>query len=80
VESLYKPIIDSEGNLTELGELIADDKALDLADWLDYKTFLLTCPDRLITIAGKIQQGEALANADMIYLCRWRQREQKFLF
>jgi hypothetical protein len=30
LESLNKPIIDSEGNVTELGELIADDKALDL--------------------------------------------------
>ena len=29
LESLNKPVIDSEGNTTELGELIADDKALD---------------------------------------------------
>ena len=34
MESLNKPIIDSEGNLTELGELIADDKAIDLDAWV----------------------------------------------
>jgi len=78
--SLYKPIIDSEGNLTELGELIADDKALDLADWLDYKTFLLTCPDRLILIAEKIRQDEALTHAERDYLWRFRKASQKTLF
>lgn len=30
-----KPIIDSERRTTELGELIADDKALDLGAWVD---------------------------------------------
>jgi hypothetical protein len=29
LESLNKPILDSEGNITKLGELVADDKALD---------------------------------------------------
>lgn len=35
IESIDKPIVDNEGNLTELGELIADDRAIDLDAWLD---------------------------------------------
>jgi len=50
VEYLSKPIVDSEGNITELGELIADDKAIDLQAWVEDKTFLLGCPQRLIGI------------------------------
>ncbi len=80
IESLNKPIADHEGNMTELGELIADDKALDLDAWLDYKTFLLSSPERLILIGEKIRDGTALTNAEMIYLCRFRKREQKNLF
>jgi hypothetical protein len=80
LESLSKPIIDAEGNITELGELIADDKAIDLAEWLDQKTFLLGCPQRLIAIADKRLKGIPLDNADMIYLCRFRKREQQRLF
>ena len=79
LESLNKPIIDSEGNLTELGDLIADDKALDLDAWLDIRTFLLGCPDRLIAIAQKRLDGIPLTNAEMKYLCKWRKREQKKL-
>jgi hypothetical protein len=76
IEYLSKPIIDDNGNITELGELIADDKALDLDAWLDAKTFLLGFPKRLLDIAEKRSNGEALTNADMIYLCRFRKREQ----
>jgi hypothetical protein len=80
IESLSKPIIDGEGNLTELGELIADDKALDLDAWLDYKTFLLTSPERLILIGEKIRDGIALTENEQKYIWRWRKREQKKLF
>ena len=79
LESLNKPIIDSEGHTTELGELIADDKALDLGAWLDAKTFLLGFPQRLLVIAHKLESREALAVADRKYLCKWRKREQKTL-
>ena len=41
LEYLSKPIIDSEGHITELGELIADDNAIDLDAWIDARTFLL---------------------------------------
>ena len=79
LESLDKPIVDNDGNLTELGELIADDRAIDLDAWLDAKTFLSGCPQRLIAIAHKRLNGIPLDNADMIYLCRYRQKEQKRL-
>jgi hypothetical protein len=80
MESLNKPIIDSEGNLTELGDLIADDKTLDLDAWLDNKTFLLTSPERLLLIGEKIRDGIALTKAEHSYLERFRKREQKKLF
>jgi len=77
LEYLSQPITDSEGNLTELGELIADDKAIDLDAWLDAKTFLSGCPQRLIEIAHKITSGQKLTATDSQYLWRYRKREQK---
>jgi len=77
VESLNKPIVDSQGNLTELGELIADDKALDIDAWIDARTFLLGAPERLLTIGTKLRDGEAMTNAERLYLSKWRRREQK---
>ena len=80
VESLNKPIVDSQGNLTELGELIADDKALDIDAWIDARTFLLGAPERLLTIGEKIRDGEALTHAERTYLYKYRKREQITLF
>jgi hypothetical protein len=80
LDYLSKPITDSEGNLTELGELIADDKAIDLDAWLDAKTFEQGCPQRLIAIGYKIRQAIPLDAKDKMYLQRFRQREQKRLF
>ncbi|MFC2072617.1 hypothetical protein ACFLUU_07975 [Chloroflexota bacterium] len=80
LESLNKPIIDSEGHTTELGELIADDKALDLGAWLDARTFLLGFPQRLLLIADMLNSGQVLEARDRMYLSRFRQREQKKLF
>ncbi len=77
--SLDKPIADGEGSLTEQGELIADDKAIDLDAWLDARTFLLGFPQRLLLIADRINKGDALTNKDRQYLCYWRKREQKSL-
>jgi len=79
LEYLSQPITDSEGNLTELGELIADDKAIDLDQWLDSKTFLDGCPIRLIGIGYKRREGIPLDHKDREYLRRYRQREQKRL-
>jgi hypothetical protein len=79
LEYLSQPITDGEGNLTELGELIADDRAIDLDAWLDAKTFRQGCPQRLIAIANKRLNGILLDNADKLYLGKWRKREQKSL-
>jgi DNA-directed RNA polymerase specialized sigma24 family protein len=80
IESLSKPILDDNGHLTELGELISDDKALDLAEWLDIQTFISRCPQRLILIAEKIRDSEALTEYERLYLYRFRKRQQKALF
>jgi len=80
IESLNKPMLDSEGNMTELGELIADDKALDIPQWLEINEQLLHTSDRAVAIAGKIQDGEALTHAERTYLYKCRKQEQKTLF
>src|SRR3972149_1864770 len=79
IESLSKPITDSNGNVTELGETILSDQAIDLDAWLDARTFLLSFPQRLIQIARQRVNGVPLSNAEMKYLCKWRKREQKNL-
>ena len=80
LESLNKPIIDSEGNTTELGELIADDKAIDLDAWVSESTWEIGYKPRLVAIAYKLDRGEALTEADRQYLSKLRKREQKKLF
>ena len=77
--SLNTEINDGDGNTTELIETVADDRAIDLEAWLEAKTWLLGCPERLVVIASKRVKGIPLTNADMIYLCKWRKREQKRL-
>ena len=80
IESLQKPIVGEDGELGELGDLIADDKALDLADWTDINTFLRGCPQRLLDIAEKIDNREALTKTEQNYLNYWRKKnEQKRL-
>ena len=80
LEYLEKPIIDGEGNLTELGELIADDKATDLDGWVSSTTWELGYKRRLVDIAYKLDRGEALTQVELNYLSRLRKREQKKLF
>ena len=79
LESLQKPIVGEDGELGELGDLIADDKALDLAEWLDNKTFLRGCPQRLIDIAEKVRENQRLTTKEQVYLWRFRQKAQKSL-
>ena len=79
LESLNKPILDSEGNLTELGELIADDKAIDLDAWVSDSTWEIGCPKRLVAIAYRLKAGIPLTKTDRQYLWRFRKREQKKL-
>jgi len=79
LESLSKPIVDGEGNMTELGELIADDQATDFDEWLDTKLFEAGYPSTLVEIASYIRDGEALTNAQMCYLWRFRKKTQQKL-
>jgi len=79
LESLYKPVTDSEGNITELGELIADDKALELGAWVSDSIWELGYKPRLVDIAYKLKAGEALSHYERNYLWRFRQKEQKTL-
>jgi DNA-directed RNA polymerase specialized sigma24 family protein len=79
IESLQKPIADGDGHLSELGELINDDKAIDLAEWTDINAFLLGCPQRLIDIAEKRRDGIPLDGKDQDYLDRYRKKHQKSL-
>jgi hypothetical protein len=76
LESMNQPITDGEGNITEFAELIADDKAIDLAEWLDARTFLIGAPIRLKTIALKRSKGEELTGAERKYLTKLRKRYQ----
>jgi len=80
IESLSKPIVGEDGKISELGDLIADNKALDLADWTDINTFIRGCPQRLIDIAEKRGQGIPLSGTEQRYLNRYRQKYQKTLF
>jgi hypothetical protein len=79
LESINQPITDSSGNITELGELIADDNAIDLDEWLDARTLLIGAPIRLKTIARKFGKGEALTDAEYMYLSRLRKKRQMTL-
>jgi hypothetical protein len=79
LESLNKPVIDSEGNTTELGELIADDKAIDLDAWVSNSTWEIGYPKRLVAIAYNLKAGIPLSKTDRQYLWRFRKTEQKTL-
>ena len=80
LEYLSKPILDGEGNLTELGELIADPKSLDLDAWERDSLWQIGYKPRLVEIALKLHRGEALTHYERTILSRYREREQKRLF
>jgi len=79
IESLNKPVIDGEGNTTELGELIADDKAMDLDAWVSSSTWEIGYKPRLVAIAYRLKAGIPLTKYEHTYLVRFRKREQKRL-
>lgn len=84
VESLNRPIVDNNGEITEYGELITDD-SVNLDCWLDAHLWLMELPARLIEIADKIRQGEPLAVKDRVYLSKQRakyldNKEQQKIF
>jgi hypothetical protein len=79
LEYLSKPILDGEGNLTELGELIADPKSLDLDAWERDSLWQIGYKPRLVEIAHKLKAGIPLTKYEHTYLVRFRKREQKRL-
>ena len=79
LEYLSKPIIDSEGNTTELGELIADPDSLGMNAWEKENLWKYSYKPRLVEIALKLHRGETLTNRDYQYLWYWRKKEQKRL-
>ncbi len=80
LEYLSKPILDGQGNITELGELIADPESLDLDAWSsDTSLWEIGYKPRLVEIAYKLKAGEALTKYEHTYLVRYRKREQKRL-
>ena len=80
LEYLSKPIVDGEGNITELGELIADPKSLDLDAWDRDYLWQLGYKPRLVAIALKLHRGDTLTPADSRYLYKYRSGERKRLF
>lgn len=63
-----------------LADTVPDDRAIDLVEWLDAKTWLLGCPKRLIEVATKRVKGTTLSENDKKYLLRYRRKAQMSLF
>lgn len=74
ITSLNGTIDDGDGNKTEFYQMLADDKAIDLDDWLDAKLWLYRAPPRLVKIAYKKVAGYPLTKAEQTYLDRQRQK------
>ena len=74
ITSLNGTVDDSEGNETELCQMLADDKAIDVEAWLDAKLWLYRAPPRLVKIAYRKVSGLPLVAKDAEYLRRFRQK------
>ncbi len=77
--SLNTEIVDSDGDTAELIDTLADD-SVDIQAWLERSTWELGYPKRLVAIAHKLDNNEALPARDRMYLSRYRHKEQKKLF
>jgi hypothetical protein len=75
ITSLNGTVDDGEGNETELCQMLADDKAIDIEAWLDAKRWLYRAPPRLVKIAYRKVNGLPLTTAEQTYLSRQRQKE-----
>jgi hypothetical protein len=80
LESLNQPIVDSEGKIIELAELIADPDSLDPEFWDKESLWQLGYEPRLVAIANKLKAGTPLGWKDHKYLQRYRREAQKKLF
>jgi hypothetical protein len=77
--SLNTIIEDGDGDIVELIDTIADDKAIDLNQWLEAKYWLYSFPRRLVIIASKKVAGLPLTDRDRNYLYHQRKKTQKRL-
>lgn len=77
---LENGVTDEDGHEAELKDLVADDSAIDLDAWLDARTFISSCPVRLVEIARLVQSGKRLTTRDQVYLWRYKKQAQKSLF
>ena len=76
ITSLNGIVADSEGDETELCQMLADDKAIDVDAWLDAKLWLYRAPARLIKIAYRKVSGLPLADNERNYLYQQRKKYQ----
>jgi hypothetical protein len=74
ITSLNGTVNDGEGDETELCQMLADDKAIDVEAWLDAKLWLYRAPARLVKIAYRKVSGLPLVARDQEYLRRFRQK------
>jgi hypothetical protein len=79
VVSLNSVVEDEDGDTIELAETIADDKALDIAEWVNARLWLHRCQPRLVKIAYKKVAGYPLTSAEQAYFNRQRKKAQKEL-
>lgn len=79
MESLDRVIEDGNGDSTELHELIADDKAIDVVARLDARLTLDGYPQRFVQIAYKRYAGYPLTNSEQNYFWREAKKAQKKL-
>ena len=75
IVSLNKILEDKDGNghkPTELGDLIADNKSIDLDAKLDARHILQRLPKRVVRIGYKVYAGITLETEEKKYLKRWQ--------
>jgi hypothetical protein len=79
-DSLDRLIEDEDGGKTELYQMLADDKAIDVVTMLDVRQTLNGYPRRAVQIAYKKYSGYPLDSREHNCLSRLRRRTQKRLF
>jgi len=80
LERLDKIVEDGNGGSTELHELIADDKDIDLVARLDARFTLKGYPTKAVKLLYKRYAGYRLEENEQRYLNRFQKRVQKTLF
>ena len=80
MERLDKLVEDGNGGSTELHELIADDKAVDLVAMLDARFTLKGYPSKAVKLAYKRYAGYPLDASEQRYYKRNQKKLQKTLF